>query len=196
MKRRNNKDLLLITGGVLLIAAALLMTGKNLWENRRAQIGSRVIMEKLDEIIPDEEEESALPDAPMPTQYIDGYNYIAILIIPALSLELPVMEEWDYDRLRVSPCRYAGSVYTDDLVIAAHNYTSHFGELYSLSLGDEVNLTDMDGNSFIYHVAEITILQPHEVEEMTSSEWDLTLFTCTLGGRTRVTVHCERDERS
>ena len=29
------------------------------------------------------------------------------------------------------------------------------------------------------------------VEEMLSGGWALTLFTCTLGGRTRVTVRCE-----
>ena len=35
------------------------------------------------------------------------------------------------------------------------------------------------------------ILQPGDVEEMLSGGWALTLFTCTLGGRTRVTVRCE-----
>ena len=38
---------------------------------------------------------------------------------------------------------------------------------------------------------EIQILQPGDVEEMLSGGWALTLFTCTLGGRTRVTVRCE-----
>jgi sortase A len=30
------------------------------------------------------------------------------------------------------------------------------------------------------------------VEEMESDEWDLTLFTCTIGGKSRVTIRCER----
>ena len=33
-------------------------------------------------------------------------------------------------------------------------------------------------------------LMPTAVEEMESGDWDLTLFTCTVGGRTRVAVRC------
>jgi len=40
-------------------------------------------------------------------------------------------------------------------------------------------------------VAAREVLLPTAVEEMTAGEWDLTLFTCTLGGRSRVTVRCE-----
>ena len=58
-------------------------------------------------------------------------------------------------------------------------------------VGDRVTFTDVDGNVFLYSVAEIQILQPGDVEEMLSGGWALTLFTCTLGGRTRVTVRCE-----
>ena len=50
----------------------------------------------------------------------------------------------------------------------------------------------MDGNVFSYKVGEIITLQPEAVEEMTESDWDLTLFTCTIGGATRVTVRCEK----
>lgn len=56
---------------------------------------------------------------------------------------------------------------------------------------DRVTFTDVDENVFLYSVAEIQILQPGDVEEMLSGGWALTLFTCTLGGRTRVTVRCE-----
>lgn len=41
-----------------------------------------------------------------------------------------------------------------------------------------------------YEVAEIEILSPDAVEEMTEDDGDLTLFTCTLGGGSRVTVRC------
>lgn len=35
------------------------------------------------------------------------------------------------------------------------------------------------------------LLQPTAVEEMTSGEWPLSLFTCTIGGKLRVTVRCD-----
>ena len=101
------------------------------------------------------------------------------------------MSQWSYPKLRIAPCRYAGSAYQGNLILSAHNYSSHFGQIGTLQAGDRVTFTDVDGNVFLYSVAKIQILQPGDVEEMLSGGWALTLFTCTLGGRTRVTVRCE-----
>lgn len=131
------------------------------------------------------------PDMEMPVQTVNGTDYIGILRIPTLNLELPIISQWSYKRLKVAPCRYTGSVYQKNMTICAHNYSSHFGRLKNLSIGDIVTFTDMDGNEFIYRVAELETLMPSAVEEMTAGIWDLTLFTCTVGGKTRVTVRCE-----
>lgn len=121
---------------------------------------------------------------------IGGYEYIGYLSIPALNRELPVMAEWSYPRLRISPCRFSGSIETNDLVIMAHNYSRHFGQISSLQSGDLVVFTDVNGVASIYEVAEVDTLNPTAVEEMTSREWPLTLFTCTYGGQSRITVRC------
>jgi len=131
-------------------------------------------------------------DPTMTVVEIDGYGYIGCLYIPSLGLELPVMSELDTQRLYVAPCRYTGSTKTDDLVIAAHNYTRHFGKLSWLGLGDEVLFVDMDGVTIAYEVVDMQILGPYDVAQMTSGEYDLTLFTCTYGGASRVTVRCDR----
>jgi sortase A len=123
---------------------------------------------------------------------IDGYAYIGYLSIPKLELELPIMADWDYMRLRIAPCRYTGSVRGEDLVLMAHNYASHFGGLTKLSEGDSVIFTDMDGIVTMYEVVAQDILDPYAVGEMTSGDFDLTLFTCTYGGKSRVTVYCDR----
>ena len=132
------------------------------------------------------------PEMEMPAVRIDDREYIGVLSIPALGRELPVISSWDYPGLRVSPCRYTGSAYTDDLVIAAHNYASHFGRLRELSQGDSIRFTDTDGNVFDYVVSELEILEPYAVSQMTEGDWDLTLFTCTPGGQYRVTLRCNR----
>ncbi len=132
------------------------------------------------------------PEMEMPTVRIDDREYIGVLSIPALGRELPVISSWDYPGLRVAPCRYTGSAYTDDLVIAAHNYASHFGRLRELSQGDSIRFTDTDGNVFDYVVSELEILEPYAVSQMTEGDWDLTLFTCTPGGQYRVTLRCNR----
>lgn len=132
------------------------------------------------------------PQMQMPVQTIDGWDYCGILEIPSLGLSLPIIDRWSYPALKVSPCRYYGSAYTDDLVLAAHNYSSHFGSLKDLVQGDCVTFTDMDGNVFEYRVVVIETLMPDDVEEMTNGQWDLTLFTCTIGGQYRVTVRCDK----
>ena len=123
---------------------------------------------------------------------IDGESYMGYLSIPVLKLELPVMSDWDYAKLKIAPCRYFGSAETDDLVICAHNFDRHFGRLKNLRAGDLVTFTDADGVSFIYEVKAIETLQPTQISEMIQSEYDLSLYTCTYGGRTRVTVRCSR----
>lgn len=131
------------------------------------------------------------PNMEMPTMEVDGIDYVGVLTIPDLQLVLPVINEWSYNALTIAPCRYAGTAYKDNFVIAAHNYTSHFGNLKKLQEGAEVRFTDINGNIFKYKVASLETLEAIAVEEMTDSQWDLTLFTCTIGGRARVTLRCE-----
>ena len=131
------------------------------------------------------------PEMEMPTREIDGQTYIGMVEVPALELSLPVISEWTYPRLKKAPCRYVGSVYSKDMVICGHNYDRHFGRLKDLAVGDEVRFTDMDGNVFFYSVCGTEQLGKYAVEDMLAGEWDLTLFTCTKGGRMRVTVRCK-----
>ncbi len=132
------------------------------------------------------------PDMPMPVKIVDGNAYIGVVSVPSAGTELPVYDSWDYVKLKQSACRFTGSVYLDNMVIAAHNNSRHFGPVRNVKLGDAVYFTDMDGNVFTYSVVEVETLYPTEVERMTTGDWDLTLFTCTTGGKTRVTVRCER----
>lgn len=125
---------------------------------------------------------------------IDGYEYIGYLTIPSLELKLPVMANWDYYRLNLAPCRQFGTAEAGDLVIAAHNFKSHFGRLKELEAGNEVYFTDMSGREYSYFVADIRTLQPTQVEEVQNSDYDLVLYTCTIGGASRVTVFCRNEQ--
>ena len=194
--RRRRGAVALITIGCLFILAALTLGGYNLWDDHRAEQSVSGILDRLPIRKPSASDTTPdyilNPDMEMPTEEIDGYLYIGKVTIPALELELPVMDTWDYKRLKISPCRYVGTAYRSGFVLCAHNYTSHFGRLKNLSPGDSVLFTDAAGNEFSYEVAKVEILAPTAVEEMKSDDWDLTLFSCTLGGRTRVTVRCNK----
>ncbi len=214
-KKREMPGSFLLAWGMILVVAAFALVGWNLLDDRRAGTAAKHAVEALERAtssaaVPASSEaltqanarpgETMLPDyvlnpqMEMPTAEDDGSEYVGTLEIPALELELPVLEDWSYPSLRVAPCRYSGSAYQEGFVIAAHNYRSHFGRIGDLSYGDCVVFTDVDGNAFSYTVREIQTLESTAIEEMLSTEWDLSLFTCTLGGQKRLTVRCERTE--
>lgn len=117
--------------------------------------------------------------------------YIGIVAIPSLGIELPVNREWSTAAAKQSPCRYTGSVAESDLTIAAHNFGTQFGGIHRLMPGDVVTFTDTRGMAYKYEVAYTEILEGTDVAKMQEGDWDLTLFTCTIGGRQRVTVRCQ-----
>lgn len=190
-----SKSKVCIIIGLLLIAAALCLVIYNAFTQYNA---GRTAEDILAQLFDGSDESGELfdylvnPYMDMPEKEINGYMYIGVLEIPSLNLTLPVMSQWDYNRLQIAPCRYTGSVYLNDMIICAHNYSTHFGQIKNLSIGDQVIFTDMAGNIFNYKVSDMSILQPTAVEDMTSGDWDLTMFTCTIGGATRVTVRCQR----
>ena len=96
--------------------------------------------------------------------------------------------EWDYSKLKNAPCRYAGSAQTNDLIIAAHNYASHFGNLKRLEIGDKIVFIDAYATEHQYAVKEIITLDDIAISDMLQGDWDFTLFTCTKSGKHRVTI--------
>ena len=214
-KRKNRLGRFFTGAGLILVAGAVLLLMYNLWDSRRAEESQEEILaeylsenKKASEVPADPDGEAAdsqdipdymlNPDMEMPEftlSSLGDISCIGILEIPALDLQMPVISEWSYPALRLAPCRYTGSAYKGDLVIAAHNYQSHFGRLKTLSTGSEVIFTDAVGNRFVYQVAVIEALTPWSVEDMTSGEWPLSLFTCTLDSQNRVTVRCEYSEQ-
>ncbi|MDO5400562.1 MAG: sortase [Eubacteriales bacterium] len=195
--------------GLVLIAGALALSGYNLRSATQAETASVQAVAQLEQLrpepkpridaaslvsIPDMElpDYVLCPEMEMPEKLLNGRAYIGTLEIPALALELPVISRWSYPAFQVSPCRYQGSAYTDDLILAAHNYPAHFGRIKELNVGDRLSFTDMDGNVFSYQVVAREILEPEDVEAMEAGGYALTLFTCTLGGQHRVTVRCDR----
>ena len=196
--------MLSITIGLLLIAAALFLVSYNLYDELRAEQAARQAVNKLDASTNQEplasDERTVIPDyvlspnMEMPVETINGIDFIGVLRIPTLELELPVISEWNYPNLKTAPCRYSGSAYLNNLILCGHNYASHFGRLKTLSEGDIATFTDIDGNVFIYKMVERETLNPTDIEGMESGNWDLTLFTCTVGGQSRVTIRFELEE--
>jgi len=204
MKKRG---MIPMTLGLLLIAAALGLVLYNQWDANRAGRASEEVLDVLNEVIVErtaehrqeqegeEKEEQIHKDQnDMVTVPIDGNDYLGVIEIPSLELSLPVMADWSYSKLTVAPCRYAGSYYTDDLVLCAHNYrTKHFYPIRWVDIGADVYFTTVNGTVYHYTVTNREMLRPTEIEKMTvPGDWDLTLFTCSSDGLLRCTVRCVR----
>lgn len=203
MKRKGLISMIL---GLVLLVAALALAVYNVHEGEQAGENVEEVVEELNEVLAQVQEAQETqasillpeyvlnPDMEMPVEKVRGAEYIGVLRIPVLELELSIAKDWSYEKLNVTPCRFTGSVYKNDMILCAHNFPTHFGNLRSLQEGDVVTFTDMAGNEFHYAVALTEIIQPDAVEDMLGGEWDLTLFTCTVGGQTRVTVRCVRTD--
>ena len=193
----------IVAVGAVLILSALLLFFYNCQEDAKAGQEAESLLENVEAVIEANkrkaadtgkqpgDDPSAAPDS---QAMLDGYEYAGYIEIPVLGLKLPVMSEWDYNRLKLAPCRQFGSSRTDDLVIAGHNYKRHFGYLKNLSAGDTVTFTDMDGILNTYRVAKIETLDPNQVDAVQNSGYALVLYTCTISGKTRTAVFCSREE--
>ena len=210
---KSNSWILVVTLGVLCILSAFLLCWHNVRQSKDAADASESVIEVLKNKIPDEYVD--IPEATPPSteedlfaEYekdepesksdagivIDKNSYCGYISLPSLGLELPVMSDWSYDKLNISPCRYSGSAETNDLIIAAHNFYSHFGKIDDLVSGDQIVFTNTLGKKYIYTVAYTEVIDGEDITQMfsgQSEEWDLTLFTCTLSGKSRVTVRAD-----
>jgi sortase A len=194
-KRRIVSNILLITGLLLLLGAGGLyfynLSESNDYEQEAVKLITRVKSEIP--LVENREKDTPIIQSTLETKLIEGDNYDGYLTIPAINLEMAVYDTWNDSYLRKSICRYYGSPYTHDLIIAGHNYKTGFGKLRELKPGDEVFFTDMGGNTIKYEVKQTEVIDGTDINGMMSGGWDLSLYTCTYGGEARFTVRCSQN---
>ena len=176
--------------GVVCLLCSVGFVVYNRWESENAAKVTESLLEDVQSVINEKNAEQNDSGPKMPTVKVDRLECIGILSIPVLDLELPVLTDWSYAKLKKAPCHYYGSYYEKDFVIAAHNYKAHFGRLSELQAGDVVVFTDVSGTAHCYEVVILETLPQNATKEMITSGFDLSLYTCTLGGGNRVTVRC------
>jgi len=171
------RAVVLVVAGVVLIGTAAVLTLLNIYEDRMA---GEYALQLMDETVLLEQEEID-----------ENADLCGSIEIEDLDIRLPVFNYVTENNLMQAPCRYMGSAESGDLIIAAHNYKSHFALLKELKPGGIIRFTDAAGKRYEYKVKETVVIDGTAVEDMISGDWDLTLFTCTIGGKHRITVRCE-----
>lgn len=178
----NKSGILYFVIGVILILLSLSVVGYNVYEDVNASRQSKIILQEI----------KSANTTSNTTEIND--KFCGTIKIDSINIELPVFNELNSKNLKISPCRYVGSIDDNNIIVAAHNYKSHFGNLKKLQINDNLIFTENDGTKHLFAVKEILTLDGTAVYDMQAGEWDFTLFTCTKGGKQRITVRCERIE--
>lgn len=124
----------------------------------------------------------------------DGKSYYteAVLKIPSLNIEYPVLSDTSDELLKISLNKFNGPEPNDvgNYVIVGHNYKSGkmFGKLPNIKIDDTCVLTDLNGRSITYKVYSKYIVDPTDVScasQLTNGKREMTLVTCTSNGKQR-----------
>jgi sortase A len=123
-------------------------------------------------------QEIEIPSVPARTSY--GANVLAVLRIPGIELELPVIYGTDEQVLRRGAGVIEGTALpgsNGNVAIAAHRDT-HFRALKDLALGDQIEL-EMPDRTQTYVVTELSVVEPTDVQVLAETGAPvLTLVTC------------------
>lgn len=194
---KNKIGISLMIAGCIAIIAALCLVVHNISTDYNSGKKSVEVLRLLEYEIENKSENTSYGEKKianedgqgLKTVSVGDNTYTGIISIPEIGIELPVMSSWSYENLDISPCLYYSD--PEKMVIAAHNYSSHFGKIKELVSGDYIVFTDTENKVYVYEVINTEILDSYDTEKMISgNDWDMTLFTCTLSGTQRVTVRC------
>ena len=127
----------------------------------------------------------------------DGVKYTteAILKISKINIEYPILSATSDALLFVSLNKYWGPEPNEvgNYCIVGHYYENGkmFGKLHKLKNGDTAELTDLNGNTITYQVYNKYVVEPTDTSctsQLTNGRRELTLITCTNGGKQRLVV--------
>ncbi len=129
------------------------------------------------------------------TQNGQSYTTDAVLNIPSLGINYPILSETSEELLKISLNKFWGPSPNEvgNYCIVGHNYKNKkmFGKLSSIKNGDIVELTDNSGKTIKYAVYNKYVVEPDDVSctsQLTNGNKEVTLITCTNYGKQRLVV--------
>lgn len=190
---------------IICIFAGLALLSVPLFFSLYGGMRNRELLEEIEQSILEDtghEEEmqedkgEACPAEAEKAVYQEG-DVIGIIEIEALDLKYPVVEGAGSSELSSGIGHIpdtAGIGETGNCVLAGHRgsrYGTYFKYLNRINIGDEIRLTDKEGNVYLYEAAEMKVVGPYDnsVKDQ-GEERELTLLTCENSGTMRLIVTC------
>lgn len=126
------------------------------------------------------------------------YRTIAVINIPKIKVNYPVINDYSETNLNIVPTKYVGPEPNTigNFVIVGHNNWNKefFSNLKDLEINDIVELTDTNGSTLTYKVYDIFEIKQNDfscLSQNTNDNIELTLITCIKHQKSkRLIVKC------
>ena len=123
------------------------------------------------------------------------YHTVAIVNIPSIGVNYPILNTTTDELLKISPCYFWGPKPNEvgNYCIVGHNYrnSKFFSKVPKLENGDIIEITDLSGRTVKYSVYDKYLVDPSDVSctsQRTNGQTEITLITCTNDSKQRVIV--------
>ena len=123
------------------------------------------------------------------------FSVIGLIEINSIGLNYPIISTFNYDLLKISPCRFFGPMPNEvgNLCIAGHNYNNYkfFSKLKNLKIGDIINIYDLSGNKVAYSVYNSFETDYDDlscINQDTDGKREITLVTCNYIKNRRIII--------
>ena len=123
------------------------------------------------------------------------YHTVAIINIPLIGVNYPILNLTTDELLKISPCYFWGPKPNEvgNFCIVGHNYrnTKFFSKVPTLNNGDIIEITDLTGRTLKYSVYDKYVVDPTDVSctsQRTNGDKEITVITCTNDSSQRVIV--------
>lgn len=124
-----------------------------------------------------------------------GYDVIAKLEIPEISLEAYILKTYSNESLNISVVKFWGAKpnTSGNFCIAGHNFKNKnmFHDLKELNIGDNLFIIDNNVGRVEYEIYNIYKVSPEDVSclsQETEGKKQVTLITCTNDSKERIIV--------
>ena len=123
------------------------------------------------------------------------YHTVAIINIPSIGVNYPILNLTTDELLKISPCYFWGPKPNEvgNFCIVGHNYrnSKFFSKVPTLNIGDIIEITDLSGRTLKYAIYDKYVVDPTDVSctsQRTNGDKEITVITCTNDSSQRVIV--------
>ncbi|MDE6253996.1 MAG: sortase [Lachnospiraceae bacterium] len=193
-----------IVSWILIMLGVAVMSIPLYWKyvgNKRSQ----QMLEEFQRTIDEKQHEKEDYGKKIPETVVDEENaailskeeVIGLIEIKSLDLKYPIVEGTGRNELSLGIGHIPDTAEigkNGNCVLAGHRgsrYGAYFKYLNRLSIGDEIKLTDKEGNLYLYEVVDMKVVGAYDNSvKNQGEEREITLLTCENSGTMRLIVIC------